>query len=291
MLLIYWQFFQSYWSFSITQLQPDSPHVQNPLHLDILSGKNAFPLHNLILVAGHGVYLHLDSNITDESNWSKGYAHNHHKTWIKHIQKGVELADKDDRSLLLFSGGQTRPGMGPLTEAQSYWSLAEQRQWFGFENARPRSFTEEFAMDSFQNLLFSICRFREITGNYPRKITVISYEFKRRRFVTEHRRALSYPSKFFEFEGIDGDLDLSAFDDSGLAQAFHVDPFGCDGDIADKRERRNPYRRTLPYPSGCPEVADLFRICSHDELDHELPWEGKSDSKRRSFQDNVHNIK
>ena len=53
MLLIYWQFFQSYWSFSITQLQPDSPHVQNPLHLDILSGKNAFPLHNLILVAGN----------------------------------------------------------------------------------------------------------------------------------------------------------------------------------------------------------------------------------------------
>lgn len=39
-------------------------------------------------------------------------------------------------------------------------------------NVRWRALTEEHARDSFENLLFSVCRFRELTGSYPRNITV-----------------------------------------------------------------------------------------------------------------------
>lgn len=35
-----------------------------------------------------------------------------------------------------------------------------------------RAMTEEHARDSFENLLFSVCRFRELTGKYPHNITV-----------------------------------------------------------------------------------------------------------------------
>ena len=42
-----------------------------------------------------------------------------------------------------------------------------------------RTVTEEFALDSYQNVLFSICRFREIVGHYPDKITVVSFTFKK----------------------------------------------------------------------------------------------------------------
>ena len=42
------------------------------------------------------------------------------------------------------------------------------------DNVRQRTLTEEHARDSFENLLFSICRFRELTGVYPRNITVRS---------------------------------------------------------------------------------------------------------------------
>lgn len=43
--------------------------------------------------------------------------------------------------------------------------------------------TEEFALDSYQNLLFGIMRFKEVTGRWPAKITVVGYEMKRRRSV------------------------------------------------------------------------------------------------------------
>jgi hypothetical protein len=44
--------------------------------------------------------------------------------------------------------------------------------------------TEEYALDSYQNLLFAIARFHEVTGGWPRKITVVGYGMKRRRRVT-----------------------------------------------------------------------------------------------------------
>jgi hypothetical protein len=44
-----------------------------------------------------------------------------------------------------------------------------------------RAVTEEYAMDSYQNLLFSFARFHEVTGRWPAKVTVVGYGMKRRR--------------------------------------------------------------------------------------------------------------
>jgi hypothetical protein len=60
-------------------------------------------------------------------------------------------------------------------------------------------------LDSFQNLLFSIARFHEYTGYYPVEITVVGYEFKRRRFVDLHRAALRWQILRFHYIGIDPD--------------------------------------------------------------------------------------
>jgi hypothetical protein len=38
---------------------------------------------------------------------------------------------------------------------------------------RDRVQTEEFARDSFENLLFSICRFRQVSQKYPERITIV----------------------------------------------------------------------------------------------------------------------
>lgn len=43
------------------------------------------------------------------------------------------------------------------------------------EKVRWKALTEEHARDSFENLLFSVCRFRELTGSYPQNITVCSF--------------------------------------------------------------------------------------------------------------------
>ena len=117
-------------------------------------------------------------------------------------QAGVEVAALDPKALLIFSGGQTRAAAGPRDEGWSYYRVAEYFDWWGYSANRPdflrearqrtesagqstylpvahRTVTEEFALDSFQNVLFSLCRFREIVGRYPDKITVVSFTFKK----------------------------------------------------------------------------------------------------------------
>lgn len=65
-----------------------------------------------------------------------------------------------------------------------------------------RATTENYALDSYQNILFSLARFHEVTGRYPVQVTVVGYEMKRRRFDELHRAALRFPTTHFEYIGI-----------------------------------------------------------------------------------------
>ena len=159
------------------------------------------------MVAGHSVTISgdLEDADHDEKDWflleyqkGKGLP----EVIIAHIQKGIELADQDPESLLVFSGGETRGATGPNTEAASYFNVADAMKLWPHNpksTVRARTAAEEFATDSFQNLLFSICRFREVTGGYPTMITVISFSFKGQRFQTLHANAIRWPEDRFQF--------------------------------------------------------------------------------------------
>ncbi len=70
-----------------------------------------------------------------------------------HIQAGIDEANRDPDSLLLFSGGETRAVTGPLTEGASYFHVADAMQmWPPDSTVRARTVTEAFATDSFENL-------------------------------------------------------------------------------------------------------------------------------------------
>jgi hypothetical protein len=102
----------------------------------------------LIIVAGHAIYRgkHWDAaSVRDEVNWYlEPSQHGQVDTFLAHVRKGVELASLDSSSILLFSGGQTRPGLGPRSEGSSYWQAAEAFDWFGFrERVQNRSHAEE----------------------------------------------------------------------------------------------------------------------------------------------------
>ena len=75
-----------------------------------------------------------------------------------------------------------------------------------------RATTETYALDSYQNILFAIARFHEVTGRYPSQITVVGYEMKRRRFEELHRAAIRFPAQLFEYIG----LDPPATDDEAI---------------------------------------------------------------------------
>ena len=60
---------------------------------------------------------------------------------------------------------------------------------------------QEHARDSFENLLFSLCRFHALTGSYPEKLLIVSYEFKHERFASLHTKAVRWPTLRLSFLG------------------------------------------------------------------------------------------
>jgi hypothetical protein len=244
---------------------------------------NIYPfveLQNLVMVATHSVYTSTSCEEVDkEDAWFLLPYQKHQgqaSTFVEHIKNGVEIASKDDQALLLFSGGETRKEAGPRSEAQSYWMVAESQAWFGNEEkVRRRAITEEHARDSFENLLFSICRFRELTGKYPQNITVVGYDFKKERFVNLHRAAIRFPVTRFFYSGSPATLtsrESALKGESVVRVQFQADPYGCIGSLRHKKLGRDPFYRTIPYPSGCPEMKSLFGYCQKGPYPGTLPW-------------------
>lgn len=144
---------------------------------------------------------------------------------------------------------------------------------------------EEFARDSYENLLFSIARFKEYTSSYPEKITVVGLEFKAHRFKNLHAASLRFPLSKFEYVGIDPpelkDNPPALGEDQNAGIPFTADPYGCSNDIlVSKRRQRNPFRRTHPYSLSCPELFDLLTICNRNNVPeaiyNNLPWSPSS---------------
>lgn len=103
---------------------------------------------------------------------------------------------------------------------------------------------QDRARDSFENLLFSICRFKQFTGqqpvhlilvacyqgitpcrnesswvhagDYPSKFTIISYDFKRPRFIDLHARTLGISDNQIAF------LGTPAIDPEGAQKVWHL---------------------------------------------------------------------
>ncbi|KAK8681865.1 hypothetical protein V6N13_054264 [Hibiscus sabdariffa] len=244
---------------------------------------NSYPyakLKNLVMVAGHSVYTSSTCGKVDkEDSWFlESYQKNPGQaaTFLSHIKEGIESTARDDAALLLFSGGETRKDAGPRSEAQSYWTVAESKGWFGKEESvKWRALTEEHARDSFENLLFSVCRFRELTGTYPENITVVSYDFKEERFANLHRSAIGFPESRFFYTGTpvsSTSKEAALKGEASVRAQFQQDPYGCIGSLKKKKVGRDPFHRSIPYPNGCPEIEGLFRYCGTAPYQGSLPW-------------------
>lgn len=99
------------------------------------------------------------------------------------------------------TSGHTSPSSA-TSEGESYLRFARAIGLLPSADMFTRVTIEDAALDSFQNVLFSIARFRELTGVYPKRITVVGHDFKRRRFEGLHRLALRWPKLRFTYEGV-----------------------------------------------------------------------------------------
>lgn len=203
-------------------------------------------------------------------------------SFVAHVRAGVEVVQRDPDALLVFSGGQTRPTAGPRSEGGAYWAVAEHFAWWGSaDDVRPRAVVEEYARDSFENLLFAIGRFKQVTGRYPAKFTVVGYAFKRDRFATLHAPALGIAPAAFKYVGLDPplgsrfNLDAAARGEYAHAlRLFSEDPYGCASPLlVAKRLERNPYLRAVPYALSCPELRKLLDWCGPGLFPDPLPWD------------------
>jgi len=230
---------------------------------------------HLIVVAGHAVYTGGgEPHPEDDAHWLlQPFQRDEPRFYLEHVRAGVELAARAPEALLVFSGGQSRREAGPRSEAEGYRRLADRFGWWSQRGVALRTATEEFARDSFENLLFGICRFREHAGRYPETVSVVSWGFKAARFDL-HREALRWPAARFAFAGVNEPIDLAAAlaGERNAIEAFRRDPYGTGDDLVAKRVQRNPFNRQPPYEESCPELAGLLRHRGPDLFQGRLPW-------------------
>jgi len=268
-------------------------------------------LDHLIIVCGHAVY----SGSAKDSFWGDAETHvsNPHlwvldpfqakhaqsnvKFIVKSIQAGMSVATNDAASLLVFSGGKTRLEAGMVSEASGMFQVAETLGW-AESSVKERTVTEEFALDSLDNLIFSICRFRQLVKAYPKRITIISMESKRVRFLLLHAKAAQFPTSQIQFVGIPNP-SADAYDeepvepviqalveklqlDSNMEQElatlpsheilksflpFSTDLYACNGSLRQKKLDRNPFAEAPGYHAeSCPEMRSLLNQCSNPSV-------------------------
>ncbi|PCH43583.1 hypothetical protein WOLCODRAFT_103794 [Wolfiporia cocos MD-104 SS10] len=244
-------------------------------------------LDHLIIVPGHAIWIGIDpAKRLDDNEWIlEPYQRGGGRVaaFYKHIATAAELSQQDDHALVVFSGGQTRR-TSTTTEGESYMRLALTTGALNASAAPLRATTEDFALDSYQNLLFSIARFHEYTGRYPVQITVIGYGFKSQRFNELHRAALRWPRARFHYVGIDaeGEEHKKALEGERLNGyiPYTLDTYGCHDLLRSKRRTRNPFIRYHSYYTSSSELAALFDWCPGDRtggqtttFDGPLPWD------------------
>ncbi|RHZ48883.1 uncharacterized protein CDV56_103618 [Aspergillus thermomutatus] len=177
-------------------------------------------------------------------------------TFTEHVQAGLRALADDPYGLLVFSGGPTKKDRTDIAEGASYHNLAKDNDYFSCSSRidPDRVIAETNATDSYQNVLFSLLRFRSCVGAYPRKITVVTHEFKRQRFMECHFPALGLRRPFGESEGqascsgvvigINPPEEvtplaslISGEEKSGIG-LWRRDPYGVGEELAAKRVKR-----------------------------------------------------
>jgi hypothetical protein len=174
------------------------------------------PERPLIIVCGHSIYLGGDPY--DEESWllkpfqqsdKKRGKVGEHITIIAHINRAFENADRSQKNgvpaTIAFSGGFTQDVTPPKSEAESYAHVFR----ILHSETSINVIVEDLATDSFQNVLFSILKYQQLHGHWPDYIYVVTHQFKARRFMDLHLKALKWPRGAAAVDGIDPEFSRS----------------------------------------------------------------------------------
>ena len=202
------------------------------------------------------------------------------ETFQLHILAGTLAAKNNPRALLVFSGGKTTSS--DRSEAQGYEQLYLRLD----KSLQVEHYArEDYATDSFQNLLFSILRFRQVTGRYPTSVTVITHAFKQSRFLDLHAPAIKWPSHRIRVQGVNPPFTRTENNQAEAGEVhrarklFENDPYGVGPELSSKQLDRgfSPAAVEDAYMDVEPEVYTLLRwtggSSGRETFPFPLPWE------------------
>ena len=228
---------------------------------------------HLILVPGHAVWSGSGDPYDPLTWFLKPFQNGEPSLLIEHLAAGIRLA-QDHSSLLVLAGAPTDRRAGPRSEALGYWEIAERLGLWGDGDVRERCALEEYSLDSFQNVIFGLCRFHEWTGRWPERVTVAGWGFKSQRIAELHRRALRWTRPFDALPVNEPPSCEQASANEGRTRSqWAADPYGAGPELAGKRAGRDFLRRTPSYAFSCPEVAGLLAHSGAEIYAGALPWD------------------
>lgn len=285
---------------------PEDPDFVHPDHVE---PPPSYPgAENLIIVCCHAIFLpnaetpefplrspHYEPNWllapfqkADEATGKPG----EHETFLAHAKAGLDAltigtdAEHPPKSLLILSGGATQQSKTAMSEARSYYHalLAEELTEGHLHGGRAHHMfskgyilLEEYATDSYQNLLFSILLFRQRTGKYPKQIRIITHAFKVRRFLELHAPTIRWPKDRVQVQGIDPVMSSTELDSTGLGEAqrgyapWKRDPLGTGQLLAEKRKQRGWNERVVDELGEGLEPSVKELLVGH--VPERLPWD------------------
>ncbi|KAH3902322.1 uncharacterized protein SCODWIG_00280 [Saccharomycodes ludwigii] len=274
---------------------------------------------HLIIVPGHSVWKKTNDplNLGQLSDhWVLApfqLEGNDHLTMIKHGLKAIielvkEYDGLTDQNLILYSGSKTKVNIDQ-SEGKSYYELMKRLLLETnptvinnvFQNLDKQIIEmineihkigkindvfkkdvinyEEYALDSFENLYYSILKFKQLNSSkkLPNKITIVGFEFKRKRFVELHAaKALGYNN--LEYIGIDPNpialtaekrvkyfADLAVQENKYGYEPFVKDWYGVKVPLLEKKLKRNVFNM-VAADYYYPYLVDL----KHDGDDFEF---------------------
>lgn len=220
-------------------------------------------MRELVIVPGHAVYVGGPSgDPADGAQWLCKYAAyaegEESKLYLDHLRAGAKRA-RSTGALLLWSGGRTDPRT-PLSEAESYrQATAAVGLLDGIDGD-----VEPHARDSFENVLFSLYRFEQVVAALPTRVTCVGFAFKAERFRLHFRTIASEREKLqlsrlaaqLEYVSVNDPpppiVEQSRASEQRTYEAFLATPLGDEGELLEKRMRRNASGTAIPYPYHCP---------------------------------------
>lgn len=230
-------------------------------------------VNHLIILPCHSIWKGGNTNGLAQDEWHLApfqYEGKDHLCFREHLIESIRKLKAESNSVLVVSGGKTKREAGPISEAQSYYDLLKRfEEWD--DSFLDRVLLEEYARDSFENVLFLFCRYYESFNRYPSYVSVTGFEFKRDRFVNYHLGdAMNFPLERVFYYGnapspdetvdkVKYFADLEKAEEAHALAHFRNDLYGVSHPLSTKKNSRNPFQTKHSYATTNPQLMWLLK--------------------------------